>query len=117
MIVHGSCQNTGNCYLSNKIILKKSGTSLPDLKIPSYEKILSTLVALCFPFFCLQRSPFTNSGDSAWMLVATTLVILMTPAGLALFYGGLLRSKNVLNTIEELCCFLYWIHYMDYCRL
>ncbi|MFA5233953.1 MAG: ammonium transporter [Sulfurimonas sp.] len=40
-----------------------------------------------------------NSGDTAWMLVATALVMLMTPAGLALFYGGLTRSKNVLNTM------------------
>ncbi len=40
-----------------------------------------------------------NGGDTAWMLVATALVMLMTPAGLALFYGGLTRSKNVLNTM------------------
>lgn len=40
-----------------------------------------------------------NSGDTAWMLIATALVMLMTPAGLALFYGGLTRSKSVLNTI------------------
>ncbi len=40
-----------------------------------------------------------NHGDTAWMLVATALVVLMTPAALALFYGGLTRSKNVLNTI------------------
>ncbi|MEK6658662.1 MAG: ammonium transporter [Campylobacterota bacterium] len=40
-----------------------------------------------------------SSGNTAWMLVATALVMLMTPAGLALFYGGLTRSKNVLNTI------------------
>lgn len=40
-----------------------------------------------------------SSGDTAWMLVATALVMLMTPAGLALFYGGLTRSKNVLNTM------------------
>jgi Amt family ammonium transporter len=40
-----------------------------------------------------------NSGDTAWMLVATAFVMLMTPAGLALYYGGLTRSKNVLNTI------------------
>ncbi len=40
-----------------------------------------------------------SSGDTAWMLVATAFVMLMTPAGLALFYGGLTRSKNVLNTI------------------
>ncbi len=40
-----------------------------------------------------------DSGDTAWMLVATAFVMLMTPAGLALFYGGLTRSKNVLNTM------------------
>jgi len=40
-----------------------------------------------------------DSGDTAWMLIATALVMLMTPAGLAMFYGGLTRRKNVLNTI------------------
>jgi ammonium transporter, Amt family len=40
-----------------------------------------------------------NGGDTAWMLVATALVMLMTPAGLALFYGGLTRTRSVLNTI------------------
>jgi Amt family ammonium transporter len=43
-------------------------------------------------------SPALDSGDTAWMLVATALVLLMTPA-LAFFYGGLVRSKNVLNTM------------------
>ncbi len=40
-----------------------------------------------------------DSGDTAWVLVATALVMMMTPAGLALFYGGMSRSKNLLNTI------------------
>ena len=39
-----------------------------------------------------------NSGDTAWMLTATALVMIMLP-GLALFYGGLVRRKNVLSTI------------------
>ena len=39
-----------------------------------------------------------NQADTAWMLIATALVLLMTP-GLAFFYGGLVRSKNVLNTM------------------
>jgi ammonium transporter, Amt family len=38
-----------------------------------------------------------NAANTAWMLISTALVILMTP-GLAFFYGGLVRSKNVLNT-------------------
>ncbi|MEJ2689829.1 MAG: ammonium transporter [Deltaproteobacteria bacterium] len=41
-----------------------------------------------------------NTGDTAFMLIATALVMLMTP-GLALFYGGLVRSKNVLGTIMQ----------------
>lgn len=41
-----------------------------------------------------------NSGDTAFMLIATSMVMLMTP-GLALFYGGLVRSKNVLSTIMQ----------------
>ena len=39
-----------------------------------------------------------DTGDTAWVLISTALVMLMTP-GLALFYGGLVRRKNVLSTI------------------
>ncbi len=39
-----------------------------------------------------------DSGDTAWMIVSTALVMMMTPAGLALFYGGMSRYKNLLNT-------------------
>jgi len=39
-----------------------------------------------------------NQADTAWMLVSTALVLLMTPM-LAFFYGGLVRSKNALNTM------------------
>ncbi len=39
-----------------------------------------------------------NSGDTAWIIVSTALVMMMTPAGLALFYGGMSRYKNLLNT-------------------
>lgn len=46
-----------------------------------------------------QEVATINSGDTAWMLIATALVMLMTPAGLALFYGGLTQNKHVLNTI------------------
>jgi Amt family ammonium transporter len=42
-----------------------------------------------------------NAGDNAWMLVCTILVLLMTLPGLALFYGGLVRSKNVLSTMMQ----------------
>ncbi len=39
-----------------------------------------------------------DSGDTAWMLVSTVIVLLMSIPGLALFYGGMVRKKNVLNT-------------------
>lgn len=39
-----------------------------------------------------------NTGDTAWIIVSTALVMMMTPAGLALFYGGMSRYKNLLNT-------------------
>ncbi len=42
-----------------------------------------------------------NSGDSAWILTATALVLFMTMPGLALFYGGLVRSKNVLSVMAQ----------------
>lgn len=42
-----------------------------------------------------------NSGDTAWMLMSTALVMLMTVPGLALFYGGLVRRKNVLATMMQ----------------
>ncbi|MBI4459651.1 MAG: ammonium transporter [Acidobacteria bacterium] len=45
-----------------------------------------------------EEAPATDSGDTAWLLVSTALVMLMTP-GLALFYGGMVRRKNVLGTM------------------
>ncbi len=48
--------------------------------------------------------PFISAGNTAWMIVATALVMLMTIPGLALFYGGLVRSKNILNVLMQ--CFI-----------
>jgi len=42
-----------------------------------------------------------SSGDTAWMLTSTALVLLMTVPGLALFYGGMVRKKNVLATLMQ----------------
>jgi len=63
------------------------------------QKFLA-LSALLFPLAAMaEEAPKLNTGDTAWMIVATAFVMLMTPAGLALFYGGMTRQKNVLNTI------------------
>ena len=48
-----------------------------------------------------QDAPLPDKGDVAWLLVATLLVILMTIPGLALFYGGLVRAKNILSVLMQ----------------
>ncbi len=46
-------------------------------------------------------APVPNKGDVAWMIVATAFVIMMSIPGLALFYGGLVRSKNMLSILMQ----------------
>ena len=46
-------------------------------------------------------APVPNKGDTAWLLISTALVILMTLPGLGLFYGGLVRSKNMLSVLMQ----------------
>lgn len=58
------------------------------------------LVAL-LPVSPAYAAATINKGDTAWMLTATVLVVLMTIPGLALFYGGLVRSKNVLSVLTQ----------------
>ena len=70
--------------------------------------LLSTLA------FAEETTPVLNSGDTAWMMISTALVMLMTPIGLALFYAGMTRSKNVLNTYSMVfgafaIAFIAWI--------
>ncbi len=48
-----------------------------------------------------RAAPTPNKGDNAWMIVATLLVIMMSIPGLALFYGGLVRSKNMLSVLMQ----------------
>jgi ammonium transporter, Amt family len=50
-----------------------------------------------------QDTPVANAGDTAWILAATALVLFMTIPGLALFYAGMVRSKNVLSVMMQ--CF------------
>jgi len=47
------------------------------------------------------EAPTPNKGDVAWMLLSTLLVVMMTVPGLALFYGGLVRSKNMLSVLMQ----------------
>jgi Amt family ammonium transporter len=62
------------------------------------KSLLATALLCAIPFSSAIASEGINSGDTAWIIVSTALVMMMTPAGLALFYGGLSRYKNLLNT-------------------
>jgi len=63
------------------------------------KRIIFAAAILLAPFSSAFAADVLNSGDTAWIIVATALVMVMTPAGLALFYGGMSRYKNLLNTI------------------
>ena len=63
---------------------------------------LSGLALLAAPAWAADAAaPAIDSGDTAWMLTSTLLVILMTLPGLALFYGGLARSRNMLSVLMQ----------------
>ncbi|NDF84924.1 MAG: ammonia channel protein, partial [Gammaproteobacteria bacterium] len=67
---------------------------------------LAAVAAVAFGAFApvlalAQDAPVPDKGDTAWMMVSTLLVVLMTVPGLALFYGGLVRSKNILSVLMQ----------------
>ncbi len=97
-------------------------TSMMPARIKPAVLLLGVLFAICLTFIALDvalaemaapaapaapaaaAEPTVNKGDVAWMLTATVLVLLMTIPGLALFYGGLVRTKNALSV-------LMWVFY------
>ncbi len=56
------------------------------------------IIAMLSPTSAFAADPYIDTGSTSWMLISTALVLLMMP-GLAMFYGGLVRSKNVLGTM------------------
>ncbi len=68
---------------------------------------LGALLSIVMPGIAMAAdevaAPVLNSGDTAWMLTSTALVLFMTIPGLALFYGGMVRSKNILSVLMQ--CF------------
>jgi len=68
---------------------------------------LATVMLMAAPAFADDAPPKLDSGDTAWMLASTALVLLMTIPGLALFYAGMVRKKNILATMMQsftICC-------------
>jgi Amt family ammonium transporter len=75
------------------------------MKVKAFSTaVMAGSLALMTPLLALAEeaaapaAPTLNTGDTAWMLISSALVLLMLP-GLALFYGGMVRSKNVLSTM------------------
>ena len=67
---------------------------------------LASVLLASAPAFA-DDAPKLDSGDTAWMLASTALVLLMTIPGLALFYAGMVRKKNILATMMQsftICC-------------
>lgn len=63
--------------------------------------ILGAAASLSFPSLACAQETTINSGDTAWILTATALVLFMSLPGLALFYGGLVRAKNYLSVLMK----------------
>jgi Amt family ammonium transporter len=66
-----------------------------------YGAGLAALAVGLFATTAAYAEPTVNKGDNAWMLTSTVLVLLMTIPGLALFYGGLVRTKNMLSVLMQ----------------
>ena len=62
---------------------------------------LALLAAAAAPAFAADAAPTVNKGDTAWMLTSSLLVLMMIVPGLALFYGGLARTKNMLSVMTQ----------------
>ena len=63
--------------------------------------LLFIVVWISFPNCALGQEPKIDTGDTAWVLTSTALVLFMTIPGLALFYGGLVQSRNVLSLLMQ----------------
>jgi Amt family ammonium transporter len=62
---------------------------------------ITALLACAAPMLALAEDAVPDKGDTTWMMVSTILVVMMIVPGLALFYGGLVRSKNILSVLTQ----------------
>jgi Amt family ammonium transporter len=85
------------------VLIGSGATTLKASDGTSYEQRITRLEQLAEINQAAKSN--INSGDNAWMLMSSALVLMMTAPGLILFYGGLVRSKNVLATMMH-CLFL-----------
>jgi hypothetical protein len=65
-----------------------------------------------FDAFGVYTEGSLDSGDTAWMIFCTAIVLIMAIPGLAIFYGGMLRTKNVLACIMQIMTITCWVTFL-----
>ncbi len=81
---------------------KPADTAAPAAAAAAAAVAVSTSAAAPAAAASAPPAPVPNKGDTTWVMVSTLLVIMMTIPGLALFYGGLVRSKNMLSVLMQI---------------
>jgi len=93
MNIPSTLKTTGRAALLGSLALAALGT------VAAFAQDAAPAAAAAAP--AAAPTPVLDSGNTAWMLTSTALVLMMTIPGLALFYGGMVRKKNVLATIMQ----------------
>jgi ammonium transporter, Amt family len=91
---------TGNPDEARRVEITLAKAEAPAAVAPAAAPATAAAAAPA-PAPAAAPTPVPNKGDTAWMTIATALVVLMTVPGLALFYGGLVRSKNMLSILMQ----------------
>ena len=71
------------------------------MNVNALKRFRVPLILLATPLLAAAQDSEVDTGDNAWILVCSALVLMMTGPGLALFYGGLVRKKNILATMMQ----------------
>ena len=91
-LAFGGLNAMAETAVETAVVVAQATTETPAAEAPAAEAPAAAEEA---------AAPTVDKGDVAWMLVSTILVILMVLPGLALFYGGLVRSKNMLSVLMQ----------------
>jgi len=96
MNIPSTLKTTGRAALLGSLALAALGT------VAAFAQTVAPAATAAAPAAAAATpAPVLDSGNTAWMLTSTALVLMMTIPGLALFYGGMVRKKNVLATIMQ----------------
>ena len=105
LALFGACSFTAPVIAQDKAAAPaaeaKAAEAKPAEAAPAAAPAAAAAAAAAPAAAVATPTPVPNKGDTAWMIVATVLVILMTIPGLALFYGGLVRTKNMLSVLMQ----------------